>query len=58
MTLGVVAADAGHLLDVTSKTEVAVGDRVAMLGARPGLDAGEAGDLTPHFRVGLRVVER
>ncbi len=58
MTLGVVAAEAGHLLDVSSTTEVAVGDRVAVLGARPGLDPGEAGDLTPHFRVGLRVVER
>ncbi len=58
MTLGVVAGEPGHLLEVSPTTDVSVGSRVAVMGARPGLDPDETSELTPHFRVGLRVVER
>ncbi|MDQ3781841.1 MAG: hypothetical protein M3349_02755 [Actinomycetota bacterium] len=58
MTLGVVAAEAGHILHITSTAEVSVGDRVAVIGVRPDLDPGTTDELTPHFRVGLRVMER
>ncbi|CAN5294172.1 hypothetical protein BH24ACT7_BH24ACT7_08310 [soil metagenome] len=58
MTLGVVAGDAGHLLVVSPTTDVSVGDPVAVVGARPDLDPSDTDELTPHFRVGLRVVER
>lgn len=58
MTLEVVAAEAGHILHITPTAEVSVGDRVAVIGARPDLDPGATDELTPHFRVGLRVMER
>ncbi|MBA2337205.1 MAG: hypothetical protein H0V96_05510 [Acidimicrobiia bacterium] len=58
MTLGVVAAEAGHILHIAPTAEVSVGDRVAVIGVRPDLDPGTTDELTPHFRVGLRVMER
>jgi hypothetical protein len=58
MTLGVVAGEPGHLLEVSPTTQVSVGSPVAVVGARPELDPGDINELTPHFRVGLRVVER
>ena len=58
MTLGVVAGEPGHLLEVSPATEVSVGSQVAVVGARPDLDPRATNELTPHFRVGMRVVER
>jgi hypothetical protein len=58
MTLVAVAGEPGHLLEVSSVRDVAVGERVAVVGARPDLDPVAISDLTPHFRVGIRVVER